>query len=164
MSKNTLLLVGLFAIAGIVIVGQMMMKKPATQMQEESPEAMMEASASPTTAPVMDGEDKTGDAMDGETMLADDQVVTINMEAGAFYFEPNMIKVKKGQTVRVVFNSVDMMHDFNIAELNVKSEIVKSGETSTIEFVADQVGSFEYFCSVGQHRQNGQVGTLVVEE
>jgi len=55
------------------------------------------------------------------------------------------------------------MHDFVIDELNVKMPIVKNGEIGTVEFIADQVGEFEYYCSVGQHRQNGQVGKLIVE-
>jgi heme/copper-type cytochrome/quinol oxidase subunit 2 len=56
-----------------------------------------------------------------------------------------------------------MMHDFNIDELNVHMDIVKAGNIGTVEFAADQVGSFEYYCSVEQHRANGQVGTLIVE-
>ena len=57
-----------------------------------------------------------------------------------------------------------MMHDFVIDELNVKSEIIKSGETGEVEFTPDTIGEFEFYCSVGQHRANGMVGTLIVEE
>ena len=57
-----------------------------------------------------------------------------------------------------------MMHDFNIDELGVDGPVIKAGETTTIDFVADQVGEFEYYCSVVQHRANGQVGMLIVEE
>jgi len=32
-----------------------------------------------------------------------------------------------------------------------------------VEFTADTPGEFEYYCSVGQHRANGQVGKLIVE-
>jgi len=49
-------------------------------------------------------------------------------------------------------------------EFNARTKQIKAGETETIEFIADKVGSFEYYCSVGQHRQMGMVGTLVVEE
>jgi heme/copper-type cytochrome/quinol oxidase subunit 2 len=86
------------------------------------------------------------------------------MEAGSFYYSPNEIRVKKGETVKIVMKSVDMMHDFNIDELDVKLPITKSGETNSVEFTADTVGEFEFYCSVGQHRANGQVGTLIVEE
>jgi plastocyanin len=91
-------------------------------------------------------------------------VVVVNMEAGSFHYNPNKITVKKGQTVRIEFKAKDMMHDINIDELDVDGPIVEAGELATVEFVADRAGEFEYYCSVGQHRSLGQVGTLVVEE
>ena len=42
-------------------------------------------------------------------------------------------------------------------------EKINGGETDSIEFVADKVGTFEYYCSVGQHRSMGMVGKLTVE-
>jgi plastocyanin len=56
-----------------------------------------------------------------------------------------------------------MVHDFNIDELNVHSPMTKNGESNTVEFTADKVGVFEFYCSVGQHRKNGQVGKITVE-
>jgi nitrosocyanin len=103
----------------------------------------------------------------GEDMGPAGEVVgvkTVEVEAGSFYYKPNTITVKKGEKVKIVMKSVDMMHDFNIDELGVKVPITKSGSTATAEFTADKVGTFEYYCSVGQHRANGQVGTLVVTE
>ena len=32
-----------------------------------------------------------------------------------------------------------------------------------VEFTVDKTGTFEYYCSVGQHRANGMVGNLIVE-
>jgi nitrite reductase (NO-forming) len=55
------------------------------------------------------------------------------------------------------------MHNFNIDEFNVKSDTVKAGDSTVIEFVADKTGTFEYYCSVAQHRTLGQVGKLIVE-
>lgn len=91
-------------------------------------------------------------------------VKVFTLEGGSFYFKPNVIEVKKGDKVKVVLNSVSMMHDFVIDELNVKSAQAKSGTSTSVEFVADKVGSFEFYCSVGEHRAQGMVGTLVVAE
>jgi heme/copper-type cytochrome/quinol oxidase subunit 2 len=90
-------------------------------------------------------------------------VKTIEMEAGSFYYNPKSVTVKKGQKVVINLKAVDMMHNINIDELNVHSKTVSSGSTITVEFVADKVGTYEYYCAVGQHRQKGQVGTLVVQ-
>ena len=94
---------------------------------------------------------------------SDTTVKTIDVEAGSFYYKPDTITVKKGQKVKIVLHAVSMMHDFNIDELNVKAPITKNGDTSTVEFTPDKTGTFEYYCSVGQHRANGQVGKITVE-
>lgn len=86
------------------------------------------------------------------------------LEAGSFYYKPSVITVKKGETVKIVLNSVDMMHDFVIDELNVRTEIIKSGESGEVTFTPTVAGEFEFYCSVGEHRANGMVGTLIVTE
>jgi nitrite reductase (NO-forming) len=58
---------------------------------------------------------------------------------------------------------MDMMHTFVLDDFNVRTDILKSGSEETIEFGADKAGTFEYFCSVGDHRQKGMVGNLIVE-
>ena len=84
--------------------------------------------------------------------------------AGSDFMGIKTRAVKKGDKVKVIMNSVDMMHDFVIDELNIKSAIAKSGSSAEVEFTADKVGSFEFYCSVGSHRKMGMVGTLVVTE
>lgn len=119
-----------------------------------------------TTEPAMVEEVNSTDNMSestGESAM-DGDVVEVTMEAGSFYFEPNVINAKLGQTVRVTLNSVSMQHDFVIDDLGVKSSVLPSGRSETVEFVASEVGSFEFYCSVGNHRQQGMVGTLNVTE
>ncbi len=96
--------------------------------------------------------------------IMEGDVKVFTLEGGSFYYKPNMIEVKKGDKVKVVINSVSMMHDFVIDELDVKSEMAKSGSSTTVEFTASKVGRFEFYCSVGQHRAQGMVGTFVVTE
>lgn len=97
------------------------------------------------------------------TTTMDSVYATVAVEAGSFYYKPNIIKVKKGTIVKLTLNSVSMMHDFNVDELNVHVPITKSGSSVTAEFTADKTGEFEYYCSVGSHRKMGQVGKLIVE-
>ncbi|KKT09719.1 MAG: Plastocyanin [candidate division WWE3 bacterium GW2011_GWB2_43_22] len=54
-------------------------------------------------------------------------------------------------------------HDLRLDEFNVATKLLKAGETDTVEFTADKAGVFEYYCSVGEHRKMGMVGTLTVE-
>ena len=111
-------------------------------------------------------EDKIAAAPEVVNQIAvnQEQLKTIDIEAGSFYYKPNVITLKKGEKVKIVLHSVSMMHDFNIDELAVKLPIVKNGDTGSVEFTASQVGTFEYYCSVGQHRKMGQVGKLAIIE
>ena len=80
-----------------------------------------------------------------------------------FKYDVKTIKVKKGDTVKIIFKNAEGFHDFIIDEFDVATNQIGAEEEDEIEFVADKVGTFEYYCSVGQHRKNGMVGKLVVE-
>jgi len=102
--------------------------------------------------------------VDDTQMEVDADTVVIEVSGANFSFNPSNIAVKKGQKVKVVFTANDMQHDFVIDELNVKSDIVTAGNTTEVEFTPTEAGEFEYYCSVGNHRAQGMVGTLTVTE
>lgn len=78
-------------------------------------------------------------------------------------FSLKQITAKKGETVRINVNNLRGTHDFVIDEFGVKEE-TPEGKVTVVEFVADKVGEFKYYCSKYDHRQLGQEGTLIVEE
>ncbi|HEY4482716.1 MAG TPA: cupredoxin domain-containing protein [Candidatus Paceibacterota bacterium] len=80
-----------------------------------------------------------------------------------FAFSPSTITVNKGDTVKIIFNNDDGTHDWKVDKLGVATKKLGTGESETVEFVADKAGTFEYYCSVGQHRAMGMKGTLVVK-
>lgn len=158
MNKNYILIGG--AVVLLLIIGVVLSTQRDTQPAEMSPQpTSMENSMMESAMPEGSA---SGDSM-VQGITSEDGVTTVTMEAGAFYYSVEEIRVKQGDTVRIVMTSKDMMHDFTIDELDVKSEVARAGETITVEFTADKVGEFEYYCSVGQHRSQGQVGTIVVE-
>lgn len=71
------------------------------------------------------------------------------------------LQVKVGDKVRIEFTSTEGFHDWKVDEFAATSR-VKASESTSIEFVADKVGTLEYYCSVGSHRQLGMKGKLVV--
>lgn len=153
---NSMMVLGLVVILAIIGIAVFMMRNNSQTSQ--TADTTMEVQESTAETSMSDA------AGSSEAMTNDSTVKTFEIEAGSFYYKPNAITVKKGDKVKIVMNSVDMMHDFMIDELNVKLPVTKSGETNTVEFTADTAGTFEFYCSVGQHRANGQVGTLIVEE
>lgn len=92
-----------------------------------------------------------------------ENIKTIEIEGGSFYFKPSKITVKAGDRVKILLKSVDKVHNLYLDEFNVKSSDAKSGEATTVEFTAAKKGSYEFYCAIGQHRQMGMIGTLVVE-
>lgn len=91
-------------------------------------------------------------------------VKTFEIEGKPFEFSLKEIRVKKGDTVRVVFKNTQGFHDWVLDGFNVKTKQIQAGESDTTEFTADKVGIFEYHCSVDGHREKGMVGNLIVEE
>lgn len=129
--------------------------------------------APPEKAPVMNGmqpqppaeltDEQSSQVKAGET-THEPTSLTFNITGGSFYFTPNAIKVKKGDKVKIIFTNAGGMHNLMLDEFQVKMDPIKTGETTSVEFIADKAGTFEYYCGVGKHRQMGQKGTLVVEE
>lgn len=163
MKFNPVLIVVL--VAFLALAGWMLVKKP----EPATNTTVIETSANPEpTNPVTQTLDQstipdTTGTLGVSTTTENPEVKTFEIEGGSFYFKPNEIRVNKGDKVKIVLNSVDMMHDFVIDDLNVRTEIIKSGDTGTVEFTADKAGTFEFYCSVGQHRQQGMTGELIVE-
>jgi len=92
-----------------------------------------------------------------------DTIKTFTVVGKQFSFSLAEIKVKKWDTVRIVFQNQEGTHDWVIDEFSARTAKIEGGQSQTIEFVADKTGSFEYYCSVGQHKQLGMKGKLIVE-
>jgi heme/copper-type cytochrome/quinol oxidase subunit 2 len=90
-------------------------------------------------------------------------VKTIDVTASRYKFDPETISVAQGDTVRLRLHSADRSHAFAIKAFRVKALIPKGGETVTVEFVADRVGTFAFtcaeYCGTGH---GGMKGRLVV--
>lgn len=105
------------------------------------------------------------ESSDSSAMKEKEVIREFTIDSTEFAFSPTTMTVKKGETVQVTLtNSGKMQHDWVVDELNAKTKTIKAGETDTVSFVADRVGTFEYYCSVGNHRKLGMVGKLIVTE
>ena len=97
------------------------------------------------------------------TTLSTSSTQEIKVTGKNFSFTPATINVKKGDTVKITFKSEGGTHDLVIPDFNVQTKILQSGKEETIQFTADKTGTFEYFCSVGNHRQMGMKGQIIVQ-
>jgi plastocyanin len=97
----------------------------------------------------------------------DDEVtkaVVIDMVGTDFSYDVKQITVKKGDTVTINFRSDEGFHDWVIDEFDAATQRVNEGGTTSVTFVADEIGTFQYYCSVMSHREMGMVGYLEVKE
>ena len=90
-------------------------------------------------------------------------VKTFDISAKPFEFSIKEIKVKKGDKVKINLTVTQGMHDWVVDEFNAKINVIQAGQIDSVEFTADKTGTFEYYCSVPTHRQQGMVGKLIVE-
>ena len=72
------------------------------------------------------------------------------------------LEVSVGDTVRIEFTATSGFHDWSVEGFNKASGKVSDGQSTFVEFVADKKGTFEYYCSIGSHRQSGMKGKLIV--
>ncbi len=91
-------------------------------------------------------------------------VKEFTVTGGNFYFSPSSISVKKGDTVKITFKNGGGTHDLRVDGYGVGTKVMGTAGQETVTFVADKTGSFEYYCSVGTHRQMGMRGTLTVTD
>lgn len=148
--KNSIL-----AVLAIVAIGFFVFAQSKPKMSPAPVQPKSQIETTPTTS--ISGQDSA------KTNLSSG---VVEIEAGSFYYKPNVLKLKKGEKVTLKLNSVSMTHDFVIDDLGLKIPVTKSGESANVEFTPTKTGEFEFYCSVGNgyHKKQGQVGKLIVVE
>jgi len=106
--------------------------------------------------------EENGAAM--QEKMAGEAVKVFKLTAMNYQFSEKEMRVKKGDKVRIELDGAQGFHDWMVDEFNARTTRVSAGQSAAVEFVADKAGTFEYYCGVGNHRQLGMVGSLIVED
>jgi|AntRauTorckE6833_2_1112554.scaffolds.fasta_scaffold23212_2 plastocyanin len=177
----------IFAIAAIIIIGLILFFSDSAD-QESSSQNTPAAVESTENADSMDSSESmnadsqneqlevsTSDievtseaALETETSQeampeADSTERVFTIDSFSYGYSEDEIRVKQGDTVTINLTNSGGFHDWVVDEFGAATEKISAGETTSVTFVADETGSFEYYCSVGNHREQGMVGTLIVE-
>jgi cytochrome c oxidase subunit 2 len=95
--------------------------------------------------------------------MPSNSVREFTVNAQKFEFSPSVIKVKRGDHVRLTVMALDAEHGFKLDEFHIERKVPK-GEAVTVDFTADQAGDFSFqcshFCGMGHKNMKGR---LVVE-
>lgn len=148
-------------------------QQDATDMSDgiESEEEMTEDTTSTDADAAADDATEDDDSMlDADVSAeaevdvdADTTTQVIDLDGFNFGYSMDEIRVSEGDTVTINLTSTDGFHDWVVDEFDAATERVRDGETTSVTFVADTAGTYEFYCSVGNHRAEGMVGTLIVE-
>lgn len=168
--KVVLIIGGLIVImAGVWILQQPAPTVPNDSVVETTTSADGTADAESNAAAT----DTSVDTEAAANLTLDDTEAEVEAEAGStkeftidsfsFGYSMDEIRVNEGDTVTITLTNSDGFHDWVVDEFDAATETIREGETTTVTFVAGEAGTYEYYCSVGNHRAEGMVGTLVVE-
>jgi len=86
----------------------------------------------------------------------------IQVMASRFTFEPAIIPVVAGESVRLVVRSKEGVHGFAIPKLKIDLHIPDNGEPVTAEFTAPAAGEYELACSEFCGRGHAQMKASLV--
>ena len=71
----------------------------------------------------------------------------LTMGAAQFAFDPPVLRVNRGDRVRLTLKATDVVHGFYLDKYGVEARLTP-GLSRRVEFVADRTGKFRYRCSV----------------
>ena len=154
-------------VAVLIIVGGYFVVRHQ-QAETSTRDSMSESGTvidSTSGATLMDSttEASSSDMSMNATSTQGSQTREVTVTGSNYSFVPATITVNQGDTVKIHFVNSVGFHDFKLDEFNVATARVQGGQSADVSFVADKAGSFEYYCSVGTHRQMGMKGTLIVK-
>jgi len=146
--------VGLVVVA-LLLAGYFLVFKKVGLSQEAE-----KISVTPILTPTPEIEDGSSPGVEG--MEAAREII---VEAKEFSYSPKLISVKKGEKIKLTLKNMGKMsHDFVVEKMNVTTELAGPGKSVTVEFTMNDVGTYSFYCSVGNHRALGMEGTLEVTE
>ena len=86
----------------------------------------------------------------------------VQIVASRYAFEPAIVQLAAGESVRLVVRSKDGTHGFAIPKLKIDLHLPESGEPATAEFIAPAAGEYEIACSEFCGRGHGQMKAALV--
>jgi cytochrome c oxidase subunit II len=86
----------------------------------------------------------------------------VQIVASRYAFDPAIVQLAAGESVRLVVRSKDGTHGFAIPKLKIDLHLPDSGEPATAEFIAPAAGEYEIACSEFCGRGHGQMKAALV--
>jgi len=162
---------GFSAVLGLIIIAVIALGvvgfKLMAPKTDDTPTAGSDSASMPSGEEVQQNTGATPDAVNPPpdpapaslTDIEEPPMEVFDITAKNFSFSVVEIRVRKGGRVKINLKVGEGLHDWVVDELDARTIRAGGGSNTSVEFVADKAGTFEYYCSVGSHRQMGMVGT-----
>jgi FtsP/CotA-like multicopper oxidase with cupredoxin domain len=89
---------------------------------------------------------------------------TIDVTLKEFAFDPSTITIPTGGAILHLMNGGTATHNFQVAQLGLKSPDVAAGTTYDMDIPAQSAGTYTIICPQPGHEGSGMKGTLVVSD
>lgn len=88
----------------------------------------------------------------------------IEIIANEYSFTPSFLDLEKGEKVSITFKNLGSSpHSLFIDGYNISTKNILPGNSANLSFIADKTGTFDFYCSVGNHKDLGMTGILEVK-
>ncbi len=152
-----------YLVWGGVVVVAFLLGYFLVQGQTKPPESMMKKETLTVTTPVptaMETGTMESGMMKKETGVSRKIVVS----GDEYSFSPSSIAIQAGETVKIIFkNTGKLPHNFTITELGIATKTISGGQQDSVIVTAEKGGTYNSFCSVGNHRVRGMEGKFTVK-
>ena len=99
----------------------------------------------------------------GTQAVAQTAETVIPIKARRFEYTPKEIVLKKGVPVILELTSEDVLHGFNLPDLNIRADVLP-GQVARVRIVPDKTGTFPFhcdnFCGVGHEQMEGVITVI----
>lgn len=166
--KTTFIVLIILAIIALIIIGiliWLIKSQPLTHsflLDENGEKSAQEDSSASSTAQKTQ---KLTPAEKEQQKIKDYQGPSagISLTAQKWSFTPNTITVKKGEKVIIQATSADVPHGLAIPAFQIR-ERIEPNTTTTIEFIANKAGEFDFFSHIYSGQEYRQMrGKLIVK-
>lgn len=92
-------------------------------------------------------------------LAAEEEIPVVVSNGG---FKPNLVKLRRGDTVRLALRTTDVEHCFALDALRVEKRVAP-GKPTSVELTPDRTGEFPFYCCLEPDNASLR-GKLVVAE
>lgn len=150
-NKGLMIGFGLLLVVAMISIYMVSTSRKPSQTKQSQPEV---ATSSPVSSVASDSSNAQSAIKEIVVAVGDEE----------YSFSPSSISLTQGEETKIIFkNNGKLPHNFVIDGLEISTKTIGSGKEDSAIVKADKTGKYTFYCSIGNHRQLGMEGQLLVK-